>query len=84
MTCSLPHHVLSHSLHSPSNQGSGNKGNKLSFIPKAAAGLLESSVFRELEGLSVFEMIFFCVGVEPAHSMSKIYSTEKRQKIGKA
>lgn len=56
----------------------------MSFIPKAAAGLLESSVFRELEGLSVFEMIFFCVGVEPAHSMSKIYSTEKRQKIGKA
>lgn len=27
---------------------------------------------------------FFHVGVEPAHSMSKIYSTEKRQKIGKA
>lgn len=64
-----------------------NCGNKLSSVPKAAADLLgrPELLFRELEGVSVFEVIFFpCIRMEPAHSSSKIYSAEQRQKIGKA
>ena len=64
---------------------SGQRESKVSFprllLPSWSALCSESWKAFQYSKCYFF---FSYVGVEPAHSTSKIYSSEKRQKIGKA
>lgn len=54
-----------------------------SLLPRAVAALLERSALSPARLFSILNDVFY-IGVEAAHSTSKIYSAKKWQKIGKA